>query len=76
MMVELQSDKFSQEDPVVGIRITTEEQILDHCSYFDVAIVVKQTFYKDSDIQQVNDIDDIQRIKDEKEARRDNQEAI
>jgi hypothetical protein len=40
MMVEMQSDVFSQEDSVVGLRITTEKSILNYCNYLDVAIVV------------------------------------
>jgi glutamyl-tRNA reductase len=55
---------------MLGIRIITEESMLNHCSYFDVAIVLKQTFYKNDDIQAVY-IDDIKRIKEEKEARRE-----
>lgn len=70
MMVELQSDVFSQEDSVIGLRITTEKSILDYCSYLDVAIVVNQTFYKNYEFQH-KEIDDIDRIKKEKEAKRD-----
>lgn len=69
MMMELQSDKFSSETPTIGFRITTEERILDYCSYLDVAIVMKQTFYRNDEIQH-KETDDIQRIREEKEAKR------
>lgn len=64
----MQSDKFSHQEPIIGLRITTEKSLLNYCGYLDVAIVVKHTFYKNDEIQHKN-IDDIQRLKNEKEAR-------